>query len=61
MTALGVFLLGPAEITGIGAIGLLLQALLLAHGAHTTFGANLFSLGVVGPLATWLLFRVHGS
>jgi cobalt/nickel transport system permease protein len=29
------------------------QALVLAHGGITTLGANLFSLGVVGPWAAW--------
>jgi len=56
-TVLGVFLLGPGEMPVLAAIGLLFQALLLAHGGLTTFGANLFSLGVVGPIVTWLLFR----
>ena len=32
--------------------------LLLAHGGLTTLGANLFSLGVVGPWATWLFLRL---
>jgi cobalt/nickel transport system permease protein len=42
----------------LAAIGLIFQALLLAHGGLTTLGANLFSLGVVGPVCTWLLFSV---
>ena len=39
-------------------ITLVFQALLLAHGGLTTLGANLFSLGVVGPWAMWLLLRL---
>ncbi len=37
---------------------LLFQALLLAHGGLTTLGANLFSLGVVGPLLAYGIFRL---
>ena len=39
-------------------ITLVFQALLLAHGGLTTLGANLFSLGVVGPWAMWFLLRL---
>jgi cobalt/nickel transport system permease protein len=33
----------------LGAIVLLFQALLLAHGGLTTIGANIFSMAIVGP------------
>jgi hypothetical protein len=39
-------------------VTLVFQALLLAHGGLTTLGANLFSLGVVGPWAMWILLRL---
>ena len=47
---------------GLGAalfatIVLLFQALLLAHGGLTTLGANIFSMGIVGPLAAWLIYK----
>jgi cobalt/nickel transport system permease protein len=46
----------------IGAIILLFQAILLAHGGLTTLGANTFSMAVVGPFAAfgvyWLLKKL---
>ena len=38
-------------------ITLVFQALLLAHGGLTTLGANLFSLGIAGPWAMWILLQ----
>jgi cobalt/nickel transport system permease protein len=35
----------------------LFQALLLAHGGLTTLGANVFSMGIAGPLVAYTLFR----
>ena len=48
-TGLGALMFGPAAMAPIGAVVLLFQALLLAHGGLTTLGANLFSLAIVGP------------
>ena len=56
-TGLATGLLGPAIMPVLAALVLLFQALLLAHGGLTTLGANVFSLGVVGPLAAWAVFR----
>jgi len=39
-------------------IVLVFQALLLAHGGITTLGANLFSLGIAGPCAFWLVHQL---
>ena len=50
-TGLGAVLFGPAAMAPIGAVVLLFQALLLAHGGLTTLGANLFSMAIVGPFA----------
>ena len=44
-------LLGPAAVAAPAALVLLLQALFFAHGGLTTLGANVVSLGVVGPFA----------
>lgn len=41
-------------------IVLLFQALLLAHGGLTTLGANVFSMGIAGPFAAYLVFRGLG-
>ena len=56
-TGLGALLFGPTAMAPIGAVVLLFQALLLAHGGLTTLGANLFSLAIVGPLVAAGLFR----
>lgn len=55
--ALAAILFGPRAVPGLAMVVLLLQALLLAHGGITTLGANLFSLGVCGPFAAWLIYR----
>jgi cobalt/nickel transport system permease protein len=51
---------GPGIACVLSSIVLVFQALLLAHGGLTTLGANLFSMGIVGPAvgyAVWLLFK----
>jgi cobalt/nickel transport system permease protein len=57
-TTLSTILFGPATTSLISAIVLLFQALLLAHGGLTTLGANVFSMGVAGPVAGILIFKV---
>ncbi|MDD1772837.1 MAG: energy-coupling factor ABC transporter permease [Methanomassiliicoccales archaeon] len=42
----------------LSVIVLLFQALLLAHGGLTTLGANVFSMGIAGPLVAYAVFRV---
>ncbi|KUK12702.1 MAG: Cobalt transport protein CbiM [Moorella sp. 60_41] len=54
---LGAILFGPAVMSLLGAIVLLFQALLLAHGGLTTLGANAFSMAVVGPLVSYGIYR----
>lgn len=56
-TGLGAALFGPSVSTVLGAIVLVFQALLLAHGGLSTLGANLFAMGVAGPFVAWGLFR----
>lgn len=56
-TGLGAVLFGPAVTSVLGAIVLVFQALLLAHGGITTLGANIFSMGIVGPFAAWLVWK----
>jgi cobalt/nickel transport system permease protein len=60
-TGLGALLFGPAAMAPIGAVVLLFQALLLAHGGLTTLGANIFSMAIVGPFATVGIFRLSRS
>ncbi|MEG1311304.1 MAG: energy-coupling factor ABC transporter permease, partial [Romboutsia sp.] len=54
---LGTILFGPSVMVVLGTIVLLFQALLLAHGGLTTLGANAFSMAIVGPIVTFLLFK----
>lgn len=56
-TGLGAVLFGPTVMTVLATIVLLFQALLLAHGGLTTLGANVFSMGVVGPFVAYGLWR----
>lgn len=60
-TGLGALLFGPAAMAPIGAVVLLFQALLLAHGGLTTLGANVFSMAVVGPFVAYAVFRLARS
>ncbi|PHM65434.1 cobalamin biosynthesis protein CbiM [Xenorhabdus stockiae] len=55
--ALAVILFGPSVVAILGAIVLLFQALLLAHGGITTLGANGMSMAVIGPVAGYLIWR----
>lgn len=54
---LGAILFGPSTMSVLGIIVLLFQALLLAHGGLTTLGANSFSMAVVGPIVSYLLYK----
>ena len=54
---LGAALFGPAVTAVLAAIVLIFQALLLAHGGLTTLGANIFSMGIVGPFIAWIVYK----
>lgn len=56
-SGLGAVLFGPAVASVMAAIVLVFQALLLAHGGLTTLGANIFSMGIVGPVVAWLIYK----
>ena len=59
-TPLGAILVGPFVSTVLGAIALLIQALFLAHGGISTWGANIVSMAVVGSFVgfgAFALFR----
>ncbi|MBF0555980.1 MAG: energy-coupling factor ABC transporter permease [Nitrospirae bacterium] len=53
---LGAIVFGPAVMSVLGGIVLLFQALLLAHGGISTFGANVFSMAVVGPMVSYIIY-----
>lgn len=57
-TGFGAMLFGPFTMGVIGLIVLLFQALFLAHGGLTTLGANVFSMGIVGPIVSFILYRI---
>lgn len=63
-TGAGAILFRPPVMAFLSTIVLLFQALLLAHGGITTLGANVFSMGVVGPwvaYGTWRLTQRLGA
>ena len=57
-TGLGAILFGPSVMAVLGAIVLLFQALLLAHGGLTTLGANIFSMAIAGPWVAYGVYRL---
>lgn len=54
---LGAIMFGPMAMTVLGCIVLIFQAVLLAHGGITTLGANTFSMAVVGPIVSYVVYR----
>lgn len=50
-------LIGPVLSTFVASIALLIQALFLAHGGITTWGADIVSMGVVGSFSAYLTFK----
>lgn len=56
-TGAGAIVFRPPVMAFMCTIVLIFQALLLAHGGVTTLGANLFSMGVVGPWAGYGVWR----
>ena len=53
----GTVLFGPFAMSVVGFIVLLFQSLLLAHGGLTTLGANAFSMAVVGPILSFVVYK----
>ncbi len=56
-TGLGAILFGPFITSVLGLIVLIYQALFLAHGGITTLGANVFSMGIAGPIVAYLIYK----
>ncbi len=56
-TGMSAILLGPPISILITAVALLIQALFLAHGGLSTWGANIVSMGVMGSFAGYGTFR----
>jgi len=60
-TGLAAILYGPATTALLSTIVLVFQALLLAHGGITTLGADVFSMGIVGPAVGYFAFKLLRS
>lgn len=60
-TGAGAVLFKPPVMAFLATVVLLFQALLLAHGGLTTLGANVFSMGIVGPWAGYGVYRLCQS
>jgi cobalt/nickel transport system permease protein len=56
-TAMAAILIGPIYSILATAVALLLQALFLAHGGITTWGANIFSMGIVGSFVGYAIYK----
>lgn len=56
-TGIGAIIFGPAITAVLSTIVLIYQALFLAHGGLTTLGANVFSMGIVGPIVSYLIYK----
>ncbi len=56
-TGISAVLLGPFASVLVASVGLLIQALFMAHGGLTTLGGNILSMGVAGSFAGWLFFK----
>jgi cobalt/nickel transport system permease protein len=57
-TGLSAICFGPWVTSVICAIVLLFQALFLAHGGLSTLGANIVSMGIIGPLVGYTVYRL---
>ncbi|NYT16520.1 MAG: energy-coupling factor ABC transporter permease [Methanomicrobiales archaeon] len=56
-TGLSAVCFGPWITSVVCAIVLLFQALFLAHGGLSVLGANIVSMGIIGPLAGYIVYR----
>ncbi|MGP8320801.1 MAG: energy-coupling factor ABC transporter permease [Methanosarcinaceae archaeon] len=58
-TGMAAILFGPAITAVLGLIVLVYQALFLAHGGLlTTLGANVFSMGIAGPVVAYVVYKM---
>lgn len=60
-TGISGIIVGPAISILIAAVALLIQALFLAHGGLSTWGADIVSMGVMGSFAGYLTFKTLRS
>ena len=57
-TGISAILIGPVMSIFVTSIALFIQALFLAHGGITTWGADIVSMGIAGSFAGYIAFRV---
>ncbi len=57
-TAIPAILIGPSISILVTAVALLIQALFLAHGGLSTWGADIVSMGVMGSFAGYGVFKL---
>ena len=57
-TGLSIISFGPWITAVVCAIVLLFQALFLAHGGLSVLGANIVSMGIVGPVVGYAVYRL---
>lgn len=60
-TGMSGILLGPTISVLVASVALLIQALFLAHGGLSTWGANIVSMGVMGSFTGFLTFKALRS
>jgi cobalt/nickel transport system permease protein len=56
-TGMAAILFGPAITSVLSVIVLIYQALFLAHGGFTTLGANVASMGIIGPVIAYIIYK----
>ncbi len=56
-TGVAAIMFGPAITAVLSTIVLIYQALFLAHGGITTLGANVLSMGIIGPVASYVIYK----
>jgi cobalt/nickel transport system permease protein len=57
-TGIAAIIIGPWVTVVVTSVALLLQALFLAHGGLSTFGADVFSMGVAGAFVGYGIFKL---
>jgi len=57
-TGLAAIIIGPFATVIATSVALLIQALFLAHGGITTWGADILSMGVAGSFSGFLVFKL---
>ncbi|MEK7376315.1 MAG: energy-coupling factor ABC transporter permease [Candidatus Margulisiibacteriota bacterium] len=57
-TGISAILIGPLMSVFVTSIALFIQALFLAHGGITTWGADIVSMGIAGSFAGYAAFKI---